>query len=56
LRRIRRSLQVSWGICYCCPAELMMAIDEIVQTLRMLKSHLDRSSTVNRLRRSKQVV
>ncbi|KAG2752795.1 SIN1-domain-containing protein [Suillus brevipes Sb2] len=29
---------------------------EIVQTLRMLKSHLDRSSTVNRLRRSRQVV
>ncbi|KAG1831079.1 stress-activated map kinase interacting protein 1-domain-containing protein [Suillus variegatus] len=29
---------------------------EIVQTLRMLKSHLDRSNTVNRLRRSRQVV
>ncbi|KAG1744258.1 stress-activated map kinase interacting protein 1-domain-containing protein [Suillus lakei] len=29
---------------------------EIVQTLRMLKSHLDRSSTVNRSRRSRQVV
>lgn len=28
---------------------------EIVQTLRMLKSHLDRSNTVNRLRRSRQV-
>ncbi|KAG2140578.1 stress-activated map kinase interacting protein 1-domain-containing protein [Suillus clintonianus] len=29
---------------------------EIVQTLRMLKSHLDRSSTVNRSRRSRHVV
>ncbi|KAG1735585.1 stress-activated map kinase interacting protein 1-domain-containing protein [Suillus paluster] len=29
---------------------------EIVQTIRMLKSHLERSSTVNRSRRSRQVV
>lgn len=55
-RRIRQNLRVSWGIRYCCLSELIMALGEIVQTLRMLKSHLDRSSTVNRLRRSRQVV
>jgi hypothetical protein len=41
---------------YDFEADTPKLANEIVQTLRMLKSHLDRSSTVNRLRRSKQVV
>ncbi|KAG1836273.1 stress-activated map kinase interacting protein 1-domain-containing protein [Suillus subalutaceus] len=41
---------------YDFEADTPKLANEIVQTLRMLKSHLDRSSTVNRLRRSRQVV